>query len=95
MGLGVGLWVQNSQSLPDYDLSWRGDMSHRGEFKYSRIFRSHNDMHVFSRLLNVLVSFRWRPVIDQQLLSELRHSILSTSKRPHFTLIGNISAQIQ
>jgi hypothetical protein len=49
---------------------------------------------VFSRLFNVLVSFRWRPVIDQQLLSELRHSIRSTS-RPHFMLIGNISAQIK
>ena len=51
--------------LPDSDLI------HEHAYKYKRAM--HEDVNVTSHLLNLLVSFHWRPLIDAQLMDTIRH----------------------
>jgi hypothetical protein len=47
------------------------DLIHEQAFKYKRAM--HEDVNVTSHLLNLLVSFHWRPLIDSHLMDTIRH----------------------
>ena len=74
--------------MPDYDINWKGDTNRQGDFKYAKIFQSHSDLKAFSNILNTTVSFYWRPVIDKELMLELRKWSQSRKETPPFILIG-------
>ena len=49
----------------------------------------HEDEDGYSELFNVQISYRWRPVIRQNLFDEL-HQWTTSSNVPSFILIGTI-----
>lgn len=68
--------------LPVYDLEWS---TPDGNLEIL-MTACHCDMSVKSRILNLEILFKWRPIIDESLIEELHnwpHPI------PLFILIGN------
>ena len=50
----------------------------------------HEDIDYQSQMLNVRISCRWRPIIDQQLLDELEKWTAPPAAAPTFFLIGKV-----
>ena len=59
------MFDNHKMMLPDSDLI------HEHAYKYKRAM--HEDVNVTSHLLNLLVSFHWRPLVDTQLMDTVRH----------------------
>ena len=74
-----------NQVLPDYDRKWN-------DGEPDRKIRSHYDMDVTSRLLNLQVSFRWRKVVSLKLIDEIKKWTLQTFNkkeiRPSLIFMG-------
>ena len=58
----------------------------------------HDDVNVTSRLLDdLIVSFRWRPIIDEKIISDIRNWTSSSDgfdQVPDFILIGIITVKL-
>ena len=67
------------RSFPDYDFLW-------SEFHFTGAF--HSDVDVDSEILNIRISFRWRPLLSEPVAQELGKLSFQTPT-PVFVLIGN------
>ena len=69
-----------TQLIPDYD-------RRRNDELEEQLF--HNDANVTSLILGgLIISYRWRPLINDKLLSEFRDWVTKPTTAPDFTLIG-------
>ena len=68
------------KSFPDYDLMWDGGT--RGQ-------KIHGDIDVVSALLNLRISYRWRPMLNDDMQRELvRLSGEISEEKPLFIIFG-------
>ena len=73
--------------LPVYDLEWSTPDGNLEILMTS----CHCDMSVKSQILNLEILFKWRPILDESLIEELRHW---PHPIPLFILIGNHSTNL-
>ena len=75
------IYLHLKQLIPDYDRQPNEELE-------DQLF--HKDVNITSRLLNdLIISFRWRPEINQHLIKDLLNWISqSTQTAPDFILIG-------
>ena len=83
------VFLLNIQLIPEYDREPNQRLD-------ERIY--HDDVNVTSRLLDdLIVSFRWRPIIDEKIISDIRNWTSSSDgfdQVPDFILIGIITVKL-
>ena len=81
--------------IPDFD------RQKKPKFNYVEI---HIDVTVISQMFRLIVSFRWRPLLDDNFVRDISQWIQEPSAAslnpdenypPHFILIGNLKCQHQ
>ena len=66
------------QKLPDYDFQWNG--------VNRRKVTSHNDINVNSVVLNLNISYKWRPFVDD-MMNDL-HLLTTGPTAPTLVIMG-------
>lgn len=52
--------------------------------------RYHDDIEVISELLQLRITFQWRPLLDHQVLTTIKHYLADERLRPDWILLGPI-----